>query len=175
MSLIVTCQEVFMLHSKKDCIACGSEIPSRLTIAVYCVRCRGVAAEIMKQVSREMRAKNFPDASGECVDCGAPATNWDHRYYSLPFEVDPVCTRCNTNRGPALDIVDLIRSRLGLDTPKQQTKISTNLDQYLADCEREMVERAIRISNGNHAAAARNLGINYRSMRYRVHRLGIVI
>jgi len=37
-----------------------------------------------------------------CVDCGAPATEYDHRDYSKPIEVDPVCHRCNKLRGPAL-------------------------------------------------------------------------
>lgn len=39
----------------------------------------------------------------DCVDCGAPACEYDHRDYMKPLEVDPVCTRCNKLRGPALN------------------------------------------------------------------------
>lgn len=37
-----------------------------------------------------------------CVDCGKPATEYDHRDYSKPLEVDPVCHPCNKRRGPGL-------------------------------------------------------------------------
>jgi hypothetical protein len=36
-----------------------------------------------------------------CVDCGDWANNWEHRDYSKPLEVDPVCDSCNFKRGPA--------------------------------------------------------------------------
>lgn len=36
-----------------------------------------------------------------CVDCGAPAKAYDHRDYSKPLEVEPVCDSCNQKRGPA--------------------------------------------------------------------------
>lgn len=37
-----------------------------------------------------------------CADCGAPATEYDHRDYNLPLAVDPVCRGCNVRRGPAI-------------------------------------------------------------------------
>lgn len=37
-----------------------------------------------------------------CVDCGADAQVYDHRDYSKPYEVDPVCQRCNLARGRAM-------------------------------------------------------------------------
>jgi NMD protein affecting ribosome stability and mRNA decay len=37
-----------------------------------------------------------------CVDCGASAHDYDHRDYSKPLEVEPVCRACNFKRGPAL-------------------------------------------------------------------------
>jgi len=33
-----------------------------------------------------------------CVDCGADAECFDHRDYSKPLEVDPVCISCNSSR-----------------------------------------------------------------------------
>lgn len=37
-----------------------------------------------------------------CVDCGKPAIEYDHRDYSKPLQVDPVCRRCNLLRGHAV-------------------------------------------------------------------------
>lgn len=36
-----------------------------------------------------------------CVDCGKPAKCYDHRDYSKPLDVEPVCHSCNHKRGPA--------------------------------------------------------------------------
>lgn len=38
----------------------------------------------------------------QCVDCGRwPAQVYDHRDYSKPAEVEPVCQKCNLKRGRA--------------------------------------------------------------------------
>lgn len=42
------------------------------------------------------------DPAIRCVDCGAIATEYDHRDYSRPLDVDPVCSSCNKLRGPAV-------------------------------------------------------------------------
>lgn len=36
-----------------------------------------------------------------CVDCGDKAEVYDHRDYSKPADVSPVCRKCNYRRGPA--------------------------------------------------------------------------
>jgi len=41
------------------------------------------------------------DEHTKCVDCGEPAEMHDHRNYYKPFEVDPVCRKCNAQRGQA--------------------------------------------------------------------------
>lgn len=38
-----------------------------------------------------------------CVDCGEPAHGYDHRDYTKPLEVDPVCRSCNHKRGLAFN------------------------------------------------------------------------
>lgn len=38
-----------------------------------------------------------------CVDCGNWAKVYDHRKYSEPLTVEPVCVSCNCKRGPAED------------------------------------------------------------------------
>lgn len=42
-----------------------------------------------------------PSAS-PCTDCGGPADRYDHRDYTKPLDVDPVCRSCNHKRGPAI-------------------------------------------------------------------------
>jgi hypothetical protein len=34
-----------------------------------------------------------------CADCGVPATEYDHRDFTKPLKVDPVCHPCNIKRG----------------------------------------------------------------------------
>ena len=41
-----------------------------------------------------------------CVDCGKPAECWDHRDYTKPLDVDPVCRPCDVLRGPGLPATD---------------------------------------------------------------------
>lgn len=36
-----------------------------------------------------------------CADCGNTATEYDHRDYNRPLDVEPVCHACNNRRGPA--------------------------------------------------------------------------
>ena len=43
------------------------------------------------------------DGSINCVDCGKIATDYEHRDYMKPLEVDPVCRKCNIRRGRALN------------------------------------------------------------------------
>ena len=38
-----------------------------------------------------------------CVDCGAEATDYEHRDYSKPLDVEPVCHPCNMKRGRGAD------------------------------------------------------------------------
>mgnify|MGYP000140150664 CR=1 len=48
------------------------------------------------------RGELAPAVEHVCVDCGGKASDWDHRDYSKPMDVQPVCRRCNFARGPAL-------------------------------------------------------------------------
>ena len=36
-----------------------------------------------------------------CVDCGRPAECYDHRDYTMPHIIVPVCARCDSKRGEA--------------------------------------------------------------------------
>ena len=50
---------------------------------------------------------------------------------------------------------------------------STQIQDYLDDIERQILEYALRLTQGNRTQAAKTLGISFRSMRYRLERLNI--
>jgi two-component system response regulator PilR (NtrC family) len=50
---------------------------------------------------------------------------------------------------------------------------SETLDDYLNRLERQAILEALQKTEGNRTAAARLLGVTFRSMRYRLERLGI--
>jgi len=55
-----------------------------------------------KAVAKARRAGLLDDPrEHSCTDCGEAAIGYDHRDYSKPLEVEPVCRRCNSARGPA--------------------------------------------------------------------------
>ena len=41
-----------------------------------------------------------PPKTLRCADCSKPAIEYDHRDYGKPLQVDPVCSSCNSKRGP---------------------------------------------------------------------------
>jgi len=50
-------------------------------------------------------AKKIPKPSElRCDDCGSAAEVYDHRDYTKPREVDPVCRPCNVKRGPGANV-----------------------------------------------------------------------
>lgn len=41
----------------------------------------------------------------QCVDCSCPATEYEHRNYNKPEQVEPICRSCNLKRGPAIPLL----------------------------------------------------------------------
>ena len=63
-------------------------------------KCSG-RATASSLLQREIRAGRIrPAKEFQCVDCGVPAQAYDHRDYSKPLDVQPVCNGCNVRRGP---------------------------------------------------------------------------
>lgn len=91
-----------------SCCRCFGDFEHRRAGRVwYCPRCRAevhyMRMDAIAQVNHAvrlgvlMRADQF-----RCVDdCGGWAQVWDHRDYSKPLQVEPVCQSCNMRRGPA--------------------------------------------------------------------------
>jgi hypothetical protein len=61
-----------------------------------------LCAVACSKVGNAIRRGLIPPAKAfACVDCGGPARDYDHRDYSKPLAVEPVCHPCNLRRGPA--------------------------------------------------------------------------
>jgi hypothetical protein len=87
------------------CVACA-RIEERQRSALFCHECslqrqgeqsRAIHAVRAAIVRRELESPT----TRECEDCGDPAKFYDHRDYTKPLDVAPVCPSCNKRRGPA--------------------------------------------------------------------------
>lgn len=111
------------------CIGCGAALPLLRHYKTYlCASCKnnglrrqGTGAHIL--VASAIRYGYLPHPTTlVCVDCGVPATEYDHRDYSKPLEVDAVCRSCNFARGPAKPFVPAVAQ-------KAQAEALTQMDE----------------------------------------------
>lgn len=91
-----------------ECLSCARPLDRSLPRAQFCYECAEQRAREQQRAINRVRSAvergEIPPARDrECVDCGEPAANYDHRDYLFPLMVEPVCARCNVARGPALD------------------------------------------------------------------------
>jgi hypothetical protein len=91
------------------CERCGGEFDRHAPVVRFCFPCtkqrdKDSGAYLAHQaVSAAVRRGDMPRASEfPCVDCAKPARDYDHRDYSKPLDVQPVCRSCNKLRGPAI-------------------------------------------------------------------------
>ena len=68
-----------------------------------CAERAKLQAKALYIVRRAVKAGQLQKLDGTvgCTDCRASATGYDHRDYSCPLVVEPVCASCNVRRGPA--------------------------------------------------------------------------
>lgn len=68
---------------------------------------RPLAGKAHSRVASAVLRGDLPPASEcTCVDCGKPAECYDHRDYTKPLEVEPVCMSCNKFRGPGYPYIE---------------------------------------------------------------------
>ena len=88
------------------CERCGQLTAFRGGIYPICTDCRvEIQAVRATAASAVRKAVNIgmlkPAKDCVCVDCGSSAKHYDHRDYSKPLTVEPVCQSCNAKRGMA--------------------------------------------------------------------------
>lgn len=86
------------------CENCGKRMrhgyAARFCGKCYKIRSSTIGKAISKvNVARKNGTLPLLDGKIKCVDCGKPAKQYDHRDYSKPLDVDPVCRGCNVKRG----------------------------------------------------------------------------
>lgn len=101
----------------QSCVDCGVHGIYHSGLAGRCCECRdkvnvqtaALSAPAHRAVRMAIKKGWLPPLSGsiKCVDCGDPATIYDHRSYIRPLDVEPVCRQCNMYRGPAIEVAHL--------------------------------------------------------------------
>lgn len=96
------------VYREITCIRCGDLATRCTTAPPFCFDCgHEHASEGRKALSRVGYAVAqglLPRAKTcICVDCGSRATEYEHRDYTKPLDIEPVCRSCNHKRGIALD------------------------------------------------------------------------
>lgn len=94
---------------------CGvTELVKGGTCDFLCSKCRPTqSAQYLahKAVADAIRQGRLIHPSNlSCADCGLAADRYDHRDYSMPLSVDPVCRRCNALRGHAVNDGEVART-----------------------------------------------------------------
>lgn len=89
------------------CVDCGApKAAHQAPLSQRCGPCSSHFYRVLRSVNAIVsKAKKHgalaPAAGQDCVDCGGPARDLEHRDYSKPLDVVPVCRACNFKRGPA--------------------------------------------------------------------------
>lgn len=113
----------------KNCARCEQSLPLLRHYKTYlCATCKQdfypdrskFGHDAHRMVAAAVRFGYLtPISECTCVDCGAPAVDYDHRDYGKPLDVDPVCRACNIRRGPAKPFLGLDSSKAPQDGEKQ--------------------------------------------------------
>jgi len=88
------------------CPLCSEKSERKGNGHAYCLKCMPLANRIKsvasQAVKKAIKEGILPKITSEtkCVDCGKSAFCYDHRDYTKPLKVVPVCASCNYNRGP---------------------------------------------------------------------------
>lgn len=92
------------MHEMSECRDCS--------FVRHCYQA-GVRGPASYAVAKAVKLGQLPklDGSIACVDCGGIATDYEHRDYSKPLDVEPVCRSCNKLRGPAKGHESLVLRR----------------------------------------------------------------
>ncbi|MDR1647167.1 MAG: sigma-54 dependent transcriptional regulator [Zoogloeaceae bacterium] len=141
-----------------------------LTMPPLRERCEDIPA-LAKAILQRQHGTSMPDLSAEA---------WRAlERYSFPGnvrELENVLERatalCSRNRIEVEDL-RLNDDMVALPEAVGMERKGENLDDYLMRIERQAIENVLNQTGGNRTKAARILGIGFRSIRYRMERLGI--
>jgi hypothetical protein len=94
------------------CVSCRGAIGFDVSAnRRYCIECQGrsqrIQSSLRSAVKKAIVSGELADPKTlKCADCGAHATVYDHRDWTKPLQVEPVCNRHNLIRGPAANLME---------------------------------------------------------------------
>lgn len=103
------CQPIYDGKKRRTALRCNTCRPLHWLRMDWLSGRLMAAAMLLRAIQRKQLAR--PDQF-TCSDCDKQAFCYDHRDYGRPLDVDPVCRSCNTRRGSAKPINQLIVSAL---------------------------------------------------------------
>lgn len=109
------------------CMECRQRPPVADSDSPHYREMRSGRIEAALSVSRAIVDGKLPHPTAmTCTDCGAKASEYDHRDYSKPLAVDPVCRSCNRQRGHALPLAGYVSDcvRHGVIPYKLKVRVS---------------------------------------------------
>ncbi|MBS0369619.1 MAG: sigma-54-dependent Fis family transcriptional regulator [Proteobacteria bacterium] len=128
----------------------------------------------------EILLERLAEVSGMPVACLSEGAVKALGAYSFPGnvrELENILERALAlSSGQVIEADDLLLdpADIGESSPATATApAGTDLQDYLDQVERHAIEEALEKSGGNRTAAARHLGVTFRSLRYRLERLGM--
>ena len=109
----------------RHCVCCDVQLPDyrQRKRKYYCDRCAKYVLVIQQRAMREVaaavrRGELLHVREHICLECNIwTAVHYEHRHYSKPLEVTPLCQGCNNKRGPALDVRELV-AKLRVERPE---------------------------------------------------------
>lgn len=124
-----------------------------------------LALHFINKYSKEL-GKDIND-----ISCGALSILESYQFPGNVRELENIIVRCMALESGKVILPETLLNLVDgkdLVTPHTKTYPKVCLDSLLTHIERQLIEGALRASNGNKTEAAKNLGITLRSLRYRL-------
>jgi len=134
-----------------------------------------LAKHFLKDVTEQWDASETPEFSEAAMDA-LKHHNFTGNVRELINILQRAVTMCE---GPFIQPADLMLERVGVvDLPKAadvgpDKTDDLSLDSFMGDIEKQMLEDALKAARYNKTKAAENLGISFRSFRYKLKKFGI--
>lgn len=98
----------------------------------------------------------------KCVDCGNRATSYEHRDYTKPLEVEPVCNSCNMKRGPAkFKQVGIVKTEIvSVRVPQRESQEPSKNGPRRANKKHEKSDKQVKLERSRVLAILQGMNPN---------------